>query len=146
MRGGGVEGRGRRGGGGGVLMLFLRDGGEGRVNPPLTASSKEEIPSVRPSPPPFTSHPAVYARGRFCPGGAGGGGCWVAPRGPAAPRSSNITPLPLPPSPPASFVLPRCCYLLPNHFSSPSSLHPSLSPPLHCPPPHHAPIIFRAPS
>lgn len=39
---GGERGEGR---GGGVLMLFLRDRGEGHINPALTAFLKEEIPS-----------------------------------------------------------------------------------------------------
>ncbi len=39
----------KEGKGGGVLMLFLQDRGEGHINPALTAFLKEEIPSFHPA-------------------------------------------------------------------------------------------------
>lgn len=116
-------------------------GGEGRVNPPLTASSKEEIPwfscirpSIRPSLPAALHLPPGCLR----PGtGSACRGCFWGQRSLTAPAAGAS----LHPSlHPLSF---RAAVIYSPTISLPSSsLHPSLSPPP--PTPHHAPIIFRA--
>lgn len=153
----GEEGEGR---GGGVLMLFLRDRGEGHINPPLTAFLREEIPSF---------HPAI------CPSVLAAlhlrlsclhreGVEWVGAQGlfgdtkhcpihskPTTEKKEKEKIAPLPPpvvlQSPSQHPLSFCAAVIYSNtisLSSSSSFFFFYSSLRFSNPPHHPPIIFRA--